>query len=256
MFSLSAWCRTIYWFASDEANASMLRKLSQGKPRIRVVVLNHKIRKPVDIAIAQNLSVQWIQENDQHADFIFYQQADLIITPEGTDFAQKWVKEFDGRELVVGLAAAQNKLFVELLDNPNGGVLFHRSWKFVSVEDGWEVLNVPSPFSYRKSEKPWMSPTLVNEQRPMMDLGYISTDAYIRKLINHARIWPDGDWKQKLLKVYQADKREGIRQTFLRIAKFEESKGKPVVVVPYAGQYKWLIDKMGLQSEYNLIKSV
>ncbi len=250
--SMLTWCDHIYWFVSDEINQDECEKYVNNE-KIKIVNINHKIIKPVDISIAQNKCVQWIKNNTK-AEFIFYQQADLIMTPEGQQIASNWVKQHND-QLAISLSAAQNKLFVELFDNPNGGVLFHRNFNYNATEDGWFIDNTLSPYSYRTLLDPWNSPVLKQNMRPMMDLGYISSTAYINKLINHAKIWPD-NWKYSLLQTYLKDKAQGIKETIIRIRNFEESKGKPIKVVENTGQYSWLITKANLLDEYNFLKSI
>jgi hypothetical protein len=244
---LKNFCNRVFVFASDIENEKYL----QSQVQTEIVNINHKIRRPVDISIAQNRCVRWLKENTT-ADFIAYQQADLIITELGINFAKSWID--NPTDMAIGLAAAQNKLYVELLDNPYGCVLMKKEFDYVSIEDGWEVQTVKSPTSYRHDINPWENKTL-KDNRLMMDLGYISVDAYYRKLINHVRIWPDVDWKIQLRKLYDTDKKAALRETFKRIKKYEESKGK-LTVVEYSGQYKWLIDLMSLYEDYKFVESI
>lgn len=253
MYRLLNWCDKMIWFVGDKENHDVIAPLV--KDKIEIIQIDQKIIIPEDIRFAQNKAVNWIKANT-NTEFIFYQQADLLLTPHGEKIATDWIADYDGNTKSISLCVAQNKLFVELFDNPNGGVLFHKSWEYEAEDDGWFLKNSYSPYSYRFSSDPWNHPTLVNDARPMMDLGYITTDAYMRKLICHGKIWPDKEWKERLYKIYQQDKIQGIRETFKRIEQYEESKGKPMKIVEYKGQYKWLIDTFGFNDEYEMIKKI
>lgn len=242
-----SWADKRIWFTSDDSVAEQLQSLQSGE--IEIIPLGCYVRTPGDIATAQNRCFTYVQQFDY--EFYFYQQADLIITPFGNQMVKDWL--FNPTADHIGLAASQNKLNIELYDNPNGGVLMRKGFTYHSTEDGWHVDNIISPYSYRHLPHPWQSMTLSEECRPMMDLGYLSTAAYKRKLISHAEIWPDKDWKFELLDLYETDIEQALFKTFDRVVRFEESRKEEIFIQPLSGQYYWLNEIANNFDDYNLV---
>jgi len=245
------WFDQIYWFGSDPANTATLEQLKHPHPlssKIRIVDLHHKIREPNDIGIAQNKCMQYMHDNDS-ATYLASQQADLCIVEDGIDILRKWTQNIS--RAVACLPAMQNKFFCETCPNPNGCVIMHRDCRYDAPGDGWDVK------CYRDGKfiGPVSTPA-TNRARPMLDLGYISIAAYRMKLIGHATIWPDYDWKRVLLDIFNKDRRAGVKAALTRVSQYDFG-GKPLKMVSCEDpKYKRLINDLGLHEDYLLIKTL
>jgi hypothetical protein len=265
------WADELYWFASDNENAKVFKSEYSLLPedlkrKLKIIVLDHKITSPDQICIAQNKSIQWMKENCK-TDYLAFQQADLIITPHGIGIINDWLSQKPCRP--IAFAALQNKLFVELLDNPFGVVIMNHDFNYKAVpgwfvNDGGTNESIKSLYGIRKmsssfSDDPslnsWSLDVITKNERIMMDLGYFDIDSYYRKLTNHIRLWPDKEWKTKMKELFDRSKEDGIKAAFERISQHEETGGK-FKVVPYEGQYKWLIEKINVQEDYQLVKKI
>lgn len=260
----------LYWFGSDAENCQILEKLIVNhtcKNKIKIINLEHKIKCPSDIGQAQNKCVEYMLI-DSAADFIAYQQADLCLTAAGVsainNFASNATITDELASRILTMAAIQNKLYCETEHNPIGCVVAHRSCN-IAYAGGWTFNcwngNNAGVNSYIGNR--WC--LLVNNaikiepvglwKRYMLDLGYISIDAYYRKLINHAKIWPDYTWKNEFKELFDNDKAEGVKAAIKR-ACLHDMQGRPISMVSYADEYKVVIDRLGLLDDYNFVRSI
>lgn len=242
------WCDQVYWFASDDENAAILRGMAADhrlNDRIIIVVLEKGITHPNDIGIAETASFDFMKAHDD-ADFIGYQVADEVLTPAGVAVIQKLLPKASAP---FAISALKNQLYVELWHSPLALVLFPRDYSFKSLGDGWDRRYLAVDDSWRG-----IPPYREEDRSPpyMIDLGYMSTDAYYRKLVNHNRIWPDRK-KPRGREAFDLDLAEGIQWGLENIARMT---AKIPVVLEYSGFYRYVIDRLGLYADYMLVKSV
>lgn len=236
----------LFWFGSDEPNCNILRDLASKhkfKDRIKVINIGQKVRVPGDIGVAQTKSVAYMVANTD-AEYIGYQQADLCLTDVGVDAIKKGMMSISG---AFAIAAEQNKLYCETWHNPNGLTIMHRSCRYLSPADGWtvhiELGGVSaSPPTYEETDP---------NNRFMLDLGYMSSDAYYRKLINHAKIWPDFGWKHALKAQFDINRMAGIKAALRHVSNHDFAAQPPTIVKSL--QYKYLCDRFGLHEDYWMV---
>jgi len=243
----------IYWLTSDEQNAGLLAEIKdahQFKDKISVVILGHRINEPADIGLAQELSVAWMRKEDG-ADVVGYQQADLCLTSHGVRAVLELMETYsDPSTIVFGVAAIMSKLYCETYHMPTG-CFFLGETEYSSPGDGWENYHKQEGMA-RKSgitgliEKP-------GDPRFMIDLGYLSTDMWYRKIINHERIWGEQYHLTELKKLFGRDTRAAIK---LGLRYIQNEVTGPVRVVEYDGAYKHAIDRLGMYEDYCLVRDV
>ena len=262
----------LFWFGSDQYNCDILRTLACNHPcknKLSIVNINKKIERSnapgcFGITAAQNACVKYMLDNTS-AEFIAYQQADLCLTESGAraiiDLTAKIIPDGKLMQRMFIIAAMQSKLYCETECNPLGCVVFHRNcsitygddWLFNCSADGENGSNEFGPDGWYIVVNGAKTKPIGLEQRYMLDLGYLDTGAYYRKLVNHAKIWPDYQWKNQIKAQFDKNKINGIIMALRRIKSYD-MHGQPISMVDYSGEYKILIDKFKLLDDYNLVK--
>lgn len=228
-----------YWFASDDENAAVLDKV---RPHgVMIEVVGQKIDAPADLMRAYPLCIDLLRKSGCAS--IALQEADLCFTDRGVEFVDKMLPEMHRMQI----PAMQNKLFVETWNNPVGCVILPADGFYqVGPMSDWEVrLSPDHDFTEYRIQR-------AGPRRLMLDLGYISCAAFVRKMIGHQRLWP-GDRRAGIVEAFGKSKAEGIRAALPLIQ--SEVMGKPNPVA-YEGQYKTLIDEMGLIEGYREVCEV
>lgn len=230
---------SLFWFTSDDENAAILEQVRLNHPlgdRIKIKVVGQKIRVPDDLMLAYPKCIGQLRLSG--CKFIALQEADLALTDDGVDCLRSSPDSLG----CFSLAAMQNKLFCETWHNPVGCVVLPANAGYeCGPASDWDIR--VNGDKIRPIEGPHGS-------RMMLDLGYASPDAFYRKMLNHSKIWPD-TIKLATARAFERSRREGIL-AMAEIAKGEVAGGilKPVA---YEGQYRQMIDGMGLKEDYDLI---
>ena len=245
----------IYWFGSDEQNAGLLEDLKashQFKDKITVITLGHKIECPGDIGVAQELSVAWMRQMDG-ANITGYQQADLCLTLYGAEVVNKRIESCeDLPNLVFAVPAMQNKLYCETYYNPSS-CFFLGDTEYYSPGDGWENYH---RLAWMPNRAPMTSlKEIEGEPRLMIDLGYLGTEMYHRKRVNHSRIWSTTNEVAPWLELFMRDKDAAIIQS-LHGWQREVGTTRVPEVVDYEGMYKTVIDQLGLWDDYCYVREL
>lgn len=232
-----------FWFASDEANAADLERQLVGSPlreRINIEVIDQKINAPADLMTAYPICIDRLR--NAGCRYIALQEADLCFTDRGVKFVEDNIDAMPRMKI----PAMQNKLWHETWNNPVGCVVLPADGFYsCGPSSDWEV----KLSEYDANHEAWRVHSDMPGNRLMLDLGYMTLDAYHRKMIGHQRLWPS-DTKTNIAAAFARSKREGIAACMPTI---HDESGR---LVACEGQYKQLIDDLGAMDDYRMVCEV
>jgi hypothetical protein len=240
----------IFWLASDVDNAMELRAMRDEHPmadRIKVATLGVKITKPCHLMLAYGESVAFLQRTAK-SKFVAFQEADVCFTDHGIDTIKRQLED----RRFMGMPAIKSVLYHETKtwNHPHGCVIFPRNATYeIGPDSDWQVRL--KNFGASQYEANWELKHTSDDLRMMIDLSYFSVGMYERKLVSHNRLWPD-QFKVDCKAAFNRSFGEGAR---MAVARFKQECGDTsAYMVEYAGQYKRIIDDLGLRDEYAAVK--
>jgi len=242
----------VIWFAADQHQEDLLcDKLVECKhPNIRIVNLNHKIKDGRDFAIMQDMSFKFIEDNYDY-EICAFQSADELLTEYGIEAVERWIKA-ENQSFAV-FAAMSNKLFCETFIAPLVFQIFRKGVKYRTnngLSDNLRYCNgtaIDSNMYYRN-----LGTVEEEDKNYVIDTGYIDAYACYQKTKNWGRLCYHDEYTDKLIKLWEEGNKEGFINLFIEKSRkeYHGATDKKVVPFKYEGEYKRLIDDLGLKEEY------
>ncbi len=180
---------------------------------------------------------------DSGCRYICRQEADLVFT----DVGLKYVAENLGKSMCI--PARECKLYCETYDNPVGAVILKADGyhKIGPNTDHEVILTEGTDHNHDR----WPLQGGVDE-RLMLGLSYFDTGTYARKEAHHVKLWPDQE-KRDVVAAFARSRAEGIRAALPKIRRESGGTLKPIA---YAGQWKKVIDDLGLVDDMYAVMDV
>ncbi|HIG09308.1 MAG TPA: hypothetical protein EYQ51_06075 [Alphaproteobacteria bacterium] len=241
------------WFGADSHQCELLEEKRRLCPvPVEIVNINHKIKDGRDFAHMQDLSFKYMKET-YDPDVFILQSADELLTQKGKDFVLDWID--NSEEQFCTLAAMSNKLFCETFIAPlpfqmfrkgveyksNNGLSDNIRWcNGVNIAENMHHTNL----GYSDQEK----------DNLVIDCGYIDAFACYQKTKNWGgRLCYHDDFTDELIKLWESGDKEAFIKLFVRKtrAEFHGASDKKITPVKYEGEYKKMIDDLGLKDEYD-----
>jgi hypothetical protein len=224
-----------FWFASDEKNATVLDRICPAN--VKVEVIDQKINTPADLMKAYPLCIDRLR--NAGCRYIALQEADLCFTDRGVKFIEDNIDAMPRMKI----PAMQNKLWHETWNNPVGCV--------VLPADGFYSCGPSSDWEVKLDAKDagpeaWRVHSDTPGNRLMLDLGYMTPDAFHRKMIGHQRLWPN-PIRAEIAIAFARSRADGIRAMMPLVRQEVSGKQEPVAC---GGQYKQIIDDLGAMDDY------
>lgn len=242
----------VIWFGADNYQCLLLEEKKRKclHHNVRVVNINHKIRNGADFAYMQDLSFRFIKENYNYS-ICAFQSADELLTDFGVNAVKDWVENSDEKFTV--FAAMSNKMFCETFIAQLVFQIFRSGVEYRSNNgisdnirycDGFRIDSNMKYTNLGESEK--------EAQNYLIDIGYISPKECFDKVKNWSRLCYGDEHTPHLLSLYPGD--EFVRFFIERHrGEFHGATDHKITPVIYSGEYKRLIDDLGLKTEYDYV---
>lgn len=167
-----AWADEIWIHAGDDVTYPLVKASCEKFPNVRFHVVHHKVREPKDIAIGRTKCFDWLRHNTT-CDWLVALSADTLPT----DAAKDYIIDRCNNDMRTpeSVSTHMSALYLDAGWSYWGCTVFHRSYVQDWAEDG----------SYFKDGGGQGGTRLAL----CIHLGYISTDALGRHLLQHSKTW-------------------------------------------------------------------
>lgn len=164
-----------YIFTSNESQRLMVKELL---PEDRSIVIGHGIVTPTDIAMAENLALDWLFSNTD-ADFIVWVHADVLMSKATRQLCLEYAKE-ENLSAHLALNVWQTRMFCKMYTSIFGAVMIGRgnTDRFPITMDG----------GYLEGGQGH------DESVSCYDTGHLDQQTMIRKNRNHSKVWAEPTW--------------------------------------------------------------
>jgi hypothetical protein len=204
-----------------------------------IIDIGININSPQHIAYAFNSSMDACF--DAGADTVMFVAGDAYITEAGNAFINNHIKEYTEPGLMMVQAVE----------------LYCKVWETfvisISTKENRVTYGVQGDGAlvYYKGEELNRQGSLSHDESLILDLGYLSTYIFSRKMISHDFVWPNPN-KKKWLRMYGNDKASAVRHRYLELRHYMK---RPLQPINYE-IYKDLIEKLNLQEDYAMCNKI
>jgi hypothetical protein len=203
---------------------------------VKVVDIGMQIHAPSDIAVALNKTVDVGFELG--FDWVVLIFGDLYLTVEGDEFIAGCIRQGKGPGGMIPVLGTSLYSSMYIHNNQiNINSVDYRPCR-VEVADGEEMEIYPEAWT----DNPLLA----------LDLGYLGTKQYYRKMKNHVNIWPD-QYKREWIRMYESGNIDGAIEMAYGSMRFW--RGAPLSLFPYDA-YKLMIDRLNLHDDFERCKSI
>ena len=215
-------CDAIHFFGSDSENTILLESERSSHPlrdRISCHEISRNINIPADIAVAQNVCLDWIRKHETF-DFAIGLQADTLLSARALDLIARLAEPKHLTSSIM-LPVDHVRVYAVAHRSRFGCSLIGRESRAVFVEDGAYT----RPYDELPDQD--NDPALY-----AIDVGYYTPEMYYRHVRRNARTWQSAPG-ESLAASYVRNRDEFIRSCLTRVKSYER-KGSPLTAVDAA----------------------
>lgn len=236
----------VIWFGCNDYQVELLKEKKCKHKGIEIINIEHQIRNGKDFDLGQDKCFQFVKNNYDYDVFVM-QSADELLTDYGIQEVESWINNSD--ENFAAFMGQSNKLYCETLLAPIVFQIMRRGVNYRSNKGGdnkrfCDDIDIVKNLKY-------------SGKNYLVDIGYISTEVFYKKMINWNRLCYGSPEKEHLIKLYEeGDLEEFIFHVFKYFRSEFHGATDKKIVMENEGEYKRLIEDFNLQDDFNLVKKV
>jgi len=198
----------IVLFSGGDVTTSILQNHVSENDKLSIIQIDKSINRPTDIPIAFNHCIDYCYDV-LGFDSLIFSHADVYITKAGMDF----LAEGHDNDKYISLEYDHVQLYSHMWASWSAVILSYKDrrvhWDL--TDDGSRIIG-PGKLG-DKYVHDWYNPDFV------LDVGYLTVQAYINKMKNHNFIWPDA-YKVVVALALEFDKAAGLQMAYNMIKSY------------------------------------